>query len=126
VEDDINGRKDKWKEKSLHFLFSLTTILYLTIVNIVFPNSFPNSSDFFLKGILFVNFFSRFFKNKSLENVFFTVLFILLIKKYIKYDTNYLLDNMSKKYQSEQRKKRIEKLQQLVNTDEFYFLSRNE
>ena len=59
--------------------------------------------------------------------MFFTVLFILKIKRYINHDTNYLLDDMSKKYQSEQKKKRKEKLQQLVNPlDEFYALSRNE
>lgn len=33
---------------------------------------------------------------------------------------------MNKKYQSEQKKKRKEKLQQLVDTNEFYSLSRNE
>jgi len=33
---------------------------------------------------------------------------------------------MVKKYQSEQKKRRKEKLKQLVNTDEFYYLSRNE
>ena len=33
---------------------------------------------------------------------------------------------MGKKHQSEQREKRKEKLKQLTNTDEFYFLSRNE
>ena len=30
---------------------------------------------------------------------------------------------MDKKYQSEQKKRRKEKLQQLVNTDELYYLS---
>jgi len=52
--------------------------------------------------------------------------FIYKIKIYINHETHYLLDNMDKEYKSEQKKKRKEKLQQIVNTDEFYHLSRNE
>ena len=57
--------------------------------------------------------------------MFSTTLFYK-IKIYINNETHYLLDNMDKEYKSEQKKKRKEKLQQLVNTDEFYHLSRNE